>query len=191
MSPGDWPGPGQRCYAKRMDIRPILLLASLLAASVVCAQAYRWVDEDGVVHYSDRPTEGAEEVVLPKANTTTVRRYDSDANDTPAPDPAPTSDQADRYQSLAITSPASEETLWNIEGQLTVQISATPALQQGHRLRLYFDGEGQDVSSTTVQLDEVWRGEHNLQAEILNERGVPLIRSNPLRFYVQQSTVNF
>ena len=171
-----------------MDIRPILFLASLLAASAVCAQAYRWVDEDGVVHYSDRPIEGAEEVVLPKANTTTVRRYDRDA---PEPEPQSSANEPLRYQSLTITSPSSEETLWNIEGQLTVQIEVTPALQQGHRMRLYFDGEGQDISSTTVQLNEVWRGEHNLQAEILNETGMPLIRSNPLRFYVQQSTVNF
>lgn len=170
-----------------MDIRPILLLASLLAASAVFAEAYRWVDEDGVVHYSDRPAEGAEEIVLPKANTTTVRRAQRTE-----PEPAPAaSNQPVRYQGLSITSPASEETLWNIEGQLTVQIQVTPALQQGHRMRLYYDGEGRDISSTTVQLEEVWRGEHNLQVEILNETGMPLIRSNPLRFYVQQSTVNF
>ncbi len=171
-----------------MDSRPILLLASLLATSAVFAEAYRWVDEDGVVHYSDRPTEGAEEIVLPKANTTAVRRYGRDKSEEPPPPPP---NQPVRYQGLSITYPASEETLWNIEGQLTVQIQVTPALQQGHRMRLYFDGEGRDISSTSVQLQEVWRGEHNLQVEILNETGTPLIRSNPLRFYVQQSTVNF
>jgi len=171
-----------------MDIRPILLLASLLATTAVFAQAYRWVDEDGVVHYSDRPVEGAEEVVLPKANTTTVRRFERDE---PEAQPQQPSSGPVRYENLAITSPTSEETLWNIGGQLSVQIQVTPALQQGHRMRLYFDGEGQDISSTTVQLEEVWRGEHNLQVEILSETGAPLIRSNPLRFYVQQSTVNF
>ena len=171
-----------------MDIRPILLLASLLATTAVFAEAYRWVDEDGVVHYSDRPVEGAEEVVLPKANTTTVRRVERDEPEAQAQQQ---STGPVRYENLAITSPAPEETLWNIGGQLSVQIQVTPALQQGHRMRLYFDGEGQDISSTTVQLEEVWRGEHNLQVEILNETGMPLIRSNPLRFYVQQSTVNF
>lgn len=171
-----------------MDSRPLLLLASLLASAALFAQAYRWVDEDGVVHYSDRPAAGAEEIVLPKANTTTVRRYPQGEPDA-SPQPPP--EQPTRYQGLSITRPSAEETLWNIEGQLTVQIQVTPDLQQGHRMRLYFDGEGRDISSTTVQLDEVWRGEHNLQVEILNESGMPLIRSNPLRFYVQQSTVNF
>ena len=189
MSPGHWPRTGKRCYARSMDIRPILLLASLVAASTAVAEAYRWVDENGVVHYSDRPTEGAEEIVLPKANTTAVRRLEQNVPD-PAPEPRQER-QPEGYQSLTINSPSSEETLWNIGGELTVEIQVTPTLRPGHRMRLYFDGEGRDIADTTVQLQEVWRGEHNLQVEILSESGIPLIRSNPLRFYVQQSTVNF
>ena len=34
----------------------------------VMAQAYRWVDEDGVVHFSDVPTEGAERIELPHSD---------------------------------------------------------------------------------------------------------------------------
>ena len=36
---------------------------------------------------------------------------------------------------------------------------------------------------------EVWRGVHNLQAEVLDETGQMLIRSRTNRFYVQQTTV--
>ena len=42
-------------------------IALLLAASLALPQAYRWVDEDGVVHYSDQPHPGAEEVELERA----------------------------------------------------------------------------------------------------------------------------
>ena len=45
-----------------METRPILVLFGLLAAASAFAQAYKWVDDDGVTHYSDVPTEGAEEV---------------------------------------------------------------------------------------------------------------------------------
>ena len=46
-----------------MESRSILLVLALLAAIAALAQeAYRWVDEDGVVHYSDRPREGAEQI---------------------------------------------------------------------------------------------------------------------------------
>ena len=47
-----------------MEMRPILALLGLLASASLLAQAYTWVDKDGVTHYSDRPQEGAEQVDL-------------------------------------------------------------------------------------------------------------------------------
>jgi hypothetical protein len=68
-------------------------------------------------------------------------------------------------------------------------MTLSPPLQPGHRVRVYFDGNPQIVSGTSVQLQEVWRGVHNLQAEILDETGEMLIRSQANRFYVQQTSV--
>ena len=45
------------------------------------------------------------------------------------------------------------------------------------------------IGDTTFKLDEVWRGVHNLQAEVLDETGTMMIRSRTNRFYVQQNTV--
>jgi hypothetical protein len=56
-------------------------------------------------------------------------------------------------------------------------------------LRIYFDGTPQQVSGTQFQLPEVYRGVHNLQAEVLDENGQLMIRSQPNRFYVQQTTI--
>lgn len=171
-----------------MDKRPIFLLVGLLAASAVLAQAFRWVDEDGVVHYSDRPQPGAEEIVLPRANTTSVRRIsppepsDQDGTEPEAPF---------RYEDLEIVSPAADETLWNIEGVLSVSLALSPGLKSGHRVRVYFDGEARFVTGTSFQVSEVHRGTHNLQAEVLDETGKLMIRSQPLQFHVQQSRVNF
>lgn len=39
-------------------------LALLMAAGASSANLYRWVDEQGVVHYSDQPRPGAEAVTL-------------------------------------------------------------------------------------------------------------------------------
>ena len=154
------------------------------------AQAYRWVDEDGVVHYSDRPREGAEQIVLPKQNTVSVprRQTPSQATQTePAEDDSPA--EPFRYTSLEITSPAAEETLWNIEGVLNVSLNVQPALQPGHQVRVFFDGEPQMVDGTSFQIQEVWRGVHNVQAEILDETGKMMTRSRTNRFYVQQNTI--
>ena len=172
-----------------MQIRIIVILLGLLASGFALAQAYKWTDADGVVHYSDRPQPGATEVDLgkysaPQGNTLARK---------PLPRRADSADKDDsgafRYTSLSIASPAAEETLWNIEATLSVSVALNPALQRGHRLRVYFDGTPQEVSSTSFQLQEVYRGAHNLQAEVVDEAGNVLIRSQPSRFYVQQTSV--
>ena len=170
--------------------RTFIAFITILAAGAVMAQAYKWVDADGVVHYSDRPEEGAERIVLPQD----TRR--------PSPPPAPrstasrsaktaaeTAPAAFKYESLEFSTPAAEETLWNIESVLNVSLSVEPTLQSGHQIRVYFDGEPRMVSGTSFQLEEVYRGVHNLQAEIVDEQGKLMIRSRANRFYVQQNAI--
>jgi hypothetical protein len=169
--------------------RTIIVLISTLAAGAVLAQAYKWTDEDGIVHYSDRPVPGAVRIQLPSDG----RR--------PRPGPAPQravaaaddngaeQTQAFRYTALSIGSPLAEETLWNIEGVLNVSLNVEPALQPGHRVRVYFDGTPRMVNSSSFQIEEVYRGVHNIQAEIIDESDALMIRSMPNRFYVQQNTI--
>ena len=111
-----------------MEFRPILLLLVLLGSAAAAQEAYRWVDEDGIVHYSDRPREGAEQILLPTPNVATTRRIEprqqpgSPADDA-AQEPSP------GYETISIVSPESEQTLWNIEGVLNVSVSLTPPLK--------------------------------------------------------------
>jgi Domain of unknown function (DUF4124) len=173
-----------------METRPIFVALCLLAAAAAMAQqAYRWVDEDGIVHYSDRPEEGAEQIYLPKPNVTGTRRvHQSTASNAAASSQQPAAGPF-RYESINITSPSAEETLWNIEGVLNISVSLTPALQPGHQVRAYFDGQPRMVGGTNFQIQDVYRGVHNIQVEVLDETGTLMIRSQPNRFYVQQNTV--
>lgn len=177
--------------------RVLTAIAALLVTSAVFAQAYRWVDENGVVHFSDRPHPGAEEIQLPQSqassrSTTSTRPTGPRRSTTRGSGETQPAEEADgpfQYESIEISSPASEETLWNIEGVLNVSVSLQPALQPGHQVRVYMDGQPQDVSGTSFQLQEVWRGAHNIQAEVLDENGRLMIRSLPIRFYVQQNSI--
>lgn len=168
--------------------RPIILLL-LLCAGAASAQVYKWIDEDGVVHYSDQPAPGAERIDIEQntAPAAPPRRSSSAATRTAEPEPEPT--KAFAYTSLSFTSPTAEQTLWNIGGTLNVAVSLSPGLRNGDQVRFYFDGEAQPVSGPSVQLEEVWRGAHNLQAEVLDPNGVLMIRSEPIRFYVQQTSI--
>lgn len=163
-------------------------MLGLLAAAGALAEAYTWTDESGVVHYSDRPQPGATVVELETATNRRPRaaaRPNNTANTSASAETA----KAFEYQVLEVASPAPEETLWNIGGTLTVTLALTPALQPGHQVRVYFDGTPQTVQGTSFQLQEVHRGVHNLQAEVIDETGKLMIRSLPNRFYVQQNSV--
>ena len=47
-----------------METRAIFVLLGLLATAAVSADVWRWVDDEGVVHFSDTPREGAERIVV-------------------------------------------------------------------------------------------------------------------------------
>jgi len=173
-----------------METRPILVLIGLLATASVLAQAYRWVDEEGITHYSDIPHAGAERIELSEfSKNTGARLYRAP----PASSANAATEQLDEekfsYESFTITSPGPEETLWNIEGVLNATVALSPGLQSGHQIRVYFDGEQRMVNGTSFQIEEVWRGVHNLQAEVIDETGRLMIRSETSRFYVQQNRV--
>lgn len=173
-----------------METRAILALLGLFIAAAATADVWRWVDDDGVVHFSDTPVEGAERIDVSEASRRTGARLFRPPPQIRADDEAaPEAEEAFSYESLTIASPAAEETLWNIEGTLNVSLDLTPGLQSGHQVRVYFNGEPRMVNSTSFTIDEVWRGVHNIQAEVLDETGKLMIRSQPNRFYVQQSTV--
>ena len=155
------------------------------------AQAYKWVDENGVTHYSDRPRAGAEVVELSEyTRKTGAQLYRAPLATAEDAATRPAEETPFKYASLAVASPGAEETLWNIEGVLNVSLALSPGLQSGHRVRVYFDGNPRMVSGTSFQIEEVWRGVHNIQAEIIDETGKLMIRSRTNRFYVQQSTVS-
>ncbi len=173
-----------------MLMRTFIALIAALAAGAALAQAYKWVDENGVVHYSDTPREGAEQIQLPSDG----RRPQRPAY-TPPPQPsqaaAETAEPPEvfKYDSIEVVAPAPEETLWNIEGVLNVALRVSPALRPEDQVRVYFDGEQQLVSGTNFQIQEVWRGVHNIQAEIVDSTGRLMARSLPNRFYVQQNSI--
>jgi hypothetical protein len=170
-----------------MQRRPIFILVGILATAAVLADgAWTWTDEDGVVHYSDVPVEGAEAINLSEYSKKTGARISNGRTSRTTTNGPQT---AFVYDSITIASPSAEETLWNIEGLLNVSIAVSPELQQGHRIRAYYDSEARDVGGTSFQILDVHRGTHSLQAEIVDSTGRVILRSPASRFYVQQNSI--
>jgi hypothetical protein len=168
----------------------LILLAALAAVSATAAPAWRWVDENGVVHYSDRPVPGAEEVELPGGRRGTVPAAAARETNNEASSAAETR-PVEAYREFEIVSPAQQETLWNIGGNLSVQVALLPGLQEGHRLDVLLDGQPQflDSASTTVVVPNVFRGLHTVQALIRDTRGTEILRSQTIEIMVQQTSL--
>jgi hypothetical protein len=173
-------------------MRLIAIFVALLLVQPALAQVYRWVDEDGVVHYTDRPVEGAEVVDLPESEGTEFRRPASVRPTEPAATGEEPDDQGFSYESFRIAQPSDEETLWNIGATLDVSLSLAPGLREGHEIEVWFDGsvvESREPASLSFAIPEVYRGTHNLWARVLDSSGRVLIQSNEVTFYVQQTSV--
>lgn len=170
--------------------RLLLTICLLVGATAGATEVYRWVDSDGVVHYSDRPKEGAERVQLQEAQTfpaPPVRPRSSSAAGDEESDDA----DASRYQKLEIVRPGQEEVLWNIGGQTDVSMRLEPRLQIGDRVSLYLDDRVVETGAggLQAQLTELTRGVHVLRAEVRDRTGTVLIRSQPRTFVVQQTSI--
>lgn len=181
-----------------MTLKYWLITSALaVAAFPAGAELYRWVDASGMVHYSDTPQEGAEKIELrptnvirsPRSSTQRTRSGgNSSASDEDREVGAP-----EPYVRARIQSPRANETLWNLGGTLSVQVDVNPALQEGHGVVLIYDGRPvneQPAPSSTVTIDNVYRGEHTVRASIRDEQNNSVFEGPAITFFVQQSTVN-
>lgn len=173
----------------------VWLLIALTAGTAHAATVWKWVDANGVTHYSDRPVEGAEAIELSSAQSIPLATPRAPAPSTRASGPQSSSaaerGTAQPYTRFDVTSPGQQETLWNIEGTLEVSVAIEPVLQNGHRLDVYLDGQRQNLAATTptFTVPEVYRGVHTLQAVVVDDAGNEVLRSLAVTFMVQQTSL--
>lgn len=165
----------------------------MIVFAAVSAQAtdiYRWTDAEGVVHYTDQVTPGAEKIRI--ETTSSYKGAATVPGSAAASKAKPAKSATSKYAAVEITSPTQEEVLWNIAGQVAVSVKIEPDLQPGHKVRLYLDNQpvdGLPDAGTQFQLQSVYRGVHTLRAEVLDDTGKTLTASSPVTFAVRQTSV--
>lgn len=161
------------------------LLIALFWAASSSAAVYKWVDEEGVVHYGDSPPiTGAEAVDLPEVSRFQSRQLPGTST---APQRTAPSGAFQGYDSLIISRPENDATIRSNEGLVTVNLALSPGLQEGHRVHLLLDGRlVTDDAGTGVQLSGVDRGTHELTAVVVDEEETEWLRSSPVRFYLHK-----
>jgi hypothetical protein len=124
-------------------------LASLFSVAALGQQAYTWTDENGTVHYSDRPFPGAATIDLRAAQGFTAPQPTQPVPAITDAAPAEEEELVRAYTAFEVIQPVQQETLWNIGTVLNVTVDLQPDLQPGHHLGAYLDGQLIDVGATT------------------------------------------
>lgn len=176
----------------------LLLGVSLPWASLDAATVYRSTDAQGNTVFSDRPNGNGERVELepltvvpaqePETRPEKAQSRGSDADVSEASE-APFMP----YSTFRIASPQDEATLpTGAGGDVEVELEIEPELREEHRVRLLVDGEISQSAMYTevIMLTNLNRGEHVLQAELLDAQGRVRHRSAPVTLYVQRASIN-
>ena len=167
----------------------ISLIGSLAVALAIAATVYKWVDENGVVHYSDQPHQNAQKVDVPAAQT-----YRSDSTYAPSGGPnapPPSSEPASAYQACAISQPSADQTFSNIDS-LSIVVRTDPTLRTGDQVFMMLDGQplnGGKATGTQFTLSPIDRGTHVVQAIVRSSEGGIMCQTAGVTFSVHQASI--
>ncbi len=165
----------------------LLALSCALLVSPATAEVYKIVDEFGNVTYTDSPPEGAEveEVVLPELITQPA---------IPVPQREESGDPlefvpASQIQIQMVT-PINQTVIPPGQMTIPVEVSLTRPLEENEVVQILLNGTLKAVSPSTVfMLDDLIRGEHTLQARVVDQGRTVKAQSQVITVYVQRATI--
>jgi hypothetical protein len=164
-------------------VKRIFLLFLIFACATASAQVFRRTGPDGQVHFSDQPGPDAEQVDVTPAQTISLPAVPAQTDATEQQEDATSS-----YTEFTIISPTSEQAVRANDGNVTVQLSLQPELMTGHTIALKIDGEDGVAINTgdglTVELSNLSRGLHSVEATVLDPEGNELIQTGAVSFNV-------
>jgi hypothetical protein len=144
---------------------------------------YRWVDAQGVIHFSDTPQPGAQKMQVSPAQT-------FPSTPVPGGEVAPPATQQ-TYQACEISQPNAEQSFYAPE-VIGISVRLVPDLRPGDQLSVSVDGRGLtsiEGSALDFELPMPDRGAHMLQAVVRDANGHTLCTSTTLTFYVQRPSL--
>ena len=166
-------------------MRRYIFIPLVLVCFTATAGIYKWMDDDGKIHYSDQETEGAEQIKLSKEVTYTPSKPKAVATKKAKPQ------QKFSYTSISIISPKMNETIHNNSGNVKVGISLVPNLRAMHSITLYLDGKEllKGKRQTAFDLQNIDRGSHTMRVSVLDKNNVALISSKSVIFHLRRDAV--
>jgi hypothetical protein len=158
-----------------------MCVVTLACASAFAATVYKWVDEKGVVHYSDQPHPNAQKVDVKSAQT-----YESGGSRSTSSSAAPSNAQpAGRYRACAVARPENDEVFLNTD-TVSAQVRLEPSLRNGDRITISMDGKTVQNGGSSSATLKVERGSHSLAATVTDSADTVVCSTPTVTFHVRQ-----
>ncbi|MCE0559059.1 MULTISPECIES: DUF4124 domain-containing protein [unclassified Motilimonas] len=148
---------------------------------------YRWVDKDGVTHYSDKKVNGAEKV---RINISPSHKIPAPPTSITSAKPLPVAAKSNTKYQASITSPEHDSTIIDNTGNISVVTNVTPAFEDGQTLQLLIDGTpvGEKHQSTTLLATNIDRGSHSLQVQLIDKNGKIIASSEIITVHLRRAS---
>ena len=170
---------------------PALLLAAVLLSVPAAAQEiYRWVDRNGIVHYSDQPgAPGAERIQVRGGTDPVDPGGDETAAASGVDRSSPLPPDSGSYGPTRIIRPSADEVFFGTDVTIAAELLLDRPLRTGDAVVFYLDGEPLAPGGASTVLPSVPRGTHRLRAEVLDANGQVLTSAPQVTFHVRQASV--
>jgi hypothetical protein len=165
-----------------------LALGLLTALSVQAAVIYKWVDADGVVHYSDQASPGAEKIVTATSSAASAAGPRGSTGATPHPQmPQQAAQKGLNYSEFLISSPVPDQSFFG-EDVIAVHLTLSPSLRPNQGITWHLNGKQLDFppDSVSFALPRLDRGTYVLTATITDQQTGESQSSNGVTFFVRQ-----
>ena len=177
-----------------VTMRSILILAGLAVSLAAASQdIYRWVDKDGVVHFSDQPG-AANAVLITVIEPNSFESEDAGGGDTESANASTETNEPDEdvspYQTLSIVSPTPDQVFFGADAVVTATAELDGTLRPDHSVVFFLNGNRHPASGLSAEFPNLARGSYFLRASILDQAGKPVISSQQTSFHVRQPSIN-
>jgi len=174
-------------------MRGTLFTLILVACSVASAATtvYKWVDDNGVTHYSDQPHENAAKVEVREPTTYSAKTGPSSAVTRAAQGESEAAAPAGPYQSCALSQPTPDQVFLSAYS-VTLVVSTSPPLRPGDRVVFTLDGRpltDRAGPSTSITINPIDRGAHSAEAAIQDASGKTVCSTSSATFHVRQASL--
>lgn len=163
----------------------LILFTCISLSAAEKKKLYKWIDENGNVHYTDEPRKGAEEITIKEVPAIKMKPVTIPNLGQTAPGNSQ-SNPVVSYQNLTLLEPQNDGVVRNNAGAVTLTAQIEPDLMPEHSIRFFLDGKpvDSDPRILTVTVTEVSYGSHSASFVVLDKDGKQISSSKVNSFHL-------